>query len=106
MNTTPITKTGFIGYSAGLHMSGHGITALVKAEFERNEDGSVTMSAVSARTLGRMPGTLTVNGLDWDERPTDPHDQAREAIWALGLLGYDLAGEHCETGNTDGWDAQ
>ncbi|MDH1557080.1 hypothetical protein N5E86_21755 [Stutzerimonas stutzeri] len=87
----------FIGYTIGLQARTNTIkrSTLVKAEFERNEDGSVSIKAVSGHTLAPIGGIAVVNisAEQWDERPRDPYNDTRQAIWALDLLGFSVVND-------------
>lgn len=87
---------GFIGYTIGLMAEakfGKGSPKPVKAEFSRNEDGSVKIAAVSAHTLGQIDGAGVVNisAEEYENRPHDPYNGVPTAIWALQKLGFEVA---------------
>lgn len=81
-------NSNYIGGTIGLQAWGHGRNALVRIQYHRNQDGSVLLSAVSGHNLSRLPGAKTISGDEFEDRPHDPYDDTREALWALELLGY------------------
>ena len=83
-------KPEFICATVGLQAQRRGRAGLVKAEYYRNADGSVTLRAVSGRSLASMPGSLTISGEDFADRPINPYNATREALWALRLLVYSV----------------
>lgn len=61
---------------------------LVKVDYTTAPDDSVRLTAVSGRNMSRVGRySKIVEREVFDDRPTDPYDKAREAIWALGVLG-------------------
>lgn len=87
----------FIGYTIGLEANKSDIIGkMVKASYERNEDGSVKIQATNGRTLGALPGIAIVTGEEFENRPFDFDDGAIEARWALNKTGWTLMSDDAE----------
>lgn len=81
----------FLGYTVGLTVTtgSRGITpVLAKAEYTRNNDGSVTICAVSGHNMSKVRNVkpVTISAEEYTDRPINPYNSTREAVWALSLL--------------------
>lgn len=84
----------FIGYTIGLNCNGHGMTGkLLQAEFNRLDDGRIKLTAVSARNGAALNFSTVVSAEQYENRPDRRLDNVDEARWAMGLLGFTLAGD-------------
>lgn len=86
----------FLGYTIGLRAISERLSRPVqsKVEFNRMTDGTVRLSAVSGNTGGdiRSITPVFITAAQWEDRPYDPYDRAGLAIWAMDLLGLQVAG--------------
>ena len=87
----------FIGYTVGLECNkGEQVGKLVKVEYSRNSDHTVSLSAVSGRNHAKLPGAAVISAEQYEDRPSDPYDNIAEARWALAKVGYTLMADDCE----------
>ena len=91
-----------IGGTIGLDCNGHGFTGkLVRIEYERNDDGTVTLSSISGRNLGTIDraSRVTLSADEFSNRPHDPYDGA---VWLyLSPIYSELSGH--APGNLGVW---
>ena len=87
----------FIGYTVGLEANnGHSqVGKMVKVEYSRNSDNTVTLRPVSGRNLAAMGLKKTISSEDFDNRPCDPYSNAEEAMWALRQVGWSPMADDC-----------
>lgn len=84
----------FIGYSIGLlartEFRGRKMRLLVKVEFVREADGSVTLRAKNGHNLNDLPGVKNITAEEYDARPDtrDANGDVAHARWAFGLVGW------------------
>ena len=84
----------FIGCTVGLDCSGNtkwnkAVSKLVRVEYSKNEDGTVTLQAVSGHNGAITQGNVTLTEKAFEERPRD-NDKINEARWALNACGWSL----------------
>ena len=78
----------FIGYTVGLECNGHDMMAqMVKVEYIRQADESVTLQAINGRNLSTLKGTARVTAENFSNRPDGDVEQAR---WALKHCSWSL----------------
>lgn len=84
----------FIGYTVGLECNGFDrVGVMAKVEYSRNADGSVSLQAVSGRSLGKLKSKLAfVTAEQYEDRSSDSIEEAR---WALAQVGYTLMADDC-----------
>ena len=88
----------FIGCTVGLECNNGGLVGkMVRVEYSRASDGSVSLHAVNGRTGRALPGQKVVLSAEaFSDRPADPYDDIKEARWALNLVGWQLMAEDVE----------
>ena len=79
-----------IGYTVGLMASNGQASKLVKVEYTRNADRSVSLKVVSGRNQAFAEGKSKVTAEEFADRPNDPYNNIAEARWALGLCGWTI----------------
>lgn len=90
-------KTGFIGSTVGLECNGFDrVGKMIKVEYTRNPDRTVTLSAVSGRNGCKTNGGVTLSADQFSNRPSDPYDNIKEARWALNLVGWSLMSDDAQ----------
>ena len=86
----------FIGMTAGLECNGNGFVGkMIRIEYQRNADGSVSLVSVSGNTLARYKNVkaVVITKDQFVNRPTDPYNNIEEAQWALHQCGWRLMSE-------------
>lgn len=74
--------------TSGLRASKNGKSKLVKVYFYETDEG-VRLEPTSAYNLTQTPGKVPViSKEEYANRPVNPYNGTREAIWALGLCGW------------------
>ena len=78
----------FIGYTVGLEcfVGDTGIKS-VSVEYSEEQDGKITLQAVSGRNLQSFGGNYhaTITRSVFESRPVDAYDKIPEAVWALDM---------------------
>lgn len=81
----------FITSTNGLTVRGHGYPQpkQVRVQYYRDRE-QIVLESVSAVNLGRMKGValVRITPEQFESRPSDPYDSAREAQWALRRCGW------------------
>lgn len=96
----------FIGYTLGLECWVKRQLTLVRVEYSRNTDGTVTLQAVSGRNLESYGPrwSTTITHQAFAARPDDPCNNVQEARWALTQLGLRPARDEArERAEYDTW---
>jgi len=86
--------TEYIRSTIGLQSSHDDLKrpTLIRAEFYRNNDDSVTIKAVSGHNLSpiRSIKNVTISADEYNNSPDDPYDDSVEALWALRKLNCNI----------------
>lgn len=86
----------FMNYSYGMkaHRNHNGrlMSLIVRVEFNREDDGSVTLRAKNARTMNDLPGVKTISAAEYEARPDsrDANGDVNLTAWALDQVGWAL----------------
>lgn len=84
-------------FTIGLQANNGERSALVKIQIERTQNGGAILTPVSGNNLARISGkVVTLTAEQYDDRPHDPYDNAKEAIWALKQCGWHAVAEEDE----------
>jgi hypothetical protein len=94
MSTYKMRGSEYIGSTAGLNctLPKSSKPTLIKIEFYRNSDSSVTLQPVSGWSLSKISHSTTISNTEFSTRPVNVYNCITEAIWAMQRCGLTVCG--------------